>query len=240
LNELLIQLVSLQALDLEIDQIDDAIKAEQSGLDERMSALAKREALINELKEKISSQQKESRTLEDEMADKMDHVRERQSKMMQVQTGREQTALLKEIEDAKKSAKENEEKILVLIESIEKLTAQMEEEKNLLKGEKQLVTEETDKVRANIEAINKSKKKKDAKRTDQAGKIKKSLLRKYDTLRQHRNGLAVINVVDGVCQGCFMAVPPQRFNMLLKGDEIFACPTCQRLNYYVPPILEEN
>jgi hypothetical protein len=240
LNELLIQLVSLQALDLEIDQIDDAIKAEQSGLDERMSALAKKEALINELKEKISSQQKESRTLEGEMADKMDHVRERQSKMMQVQTGREQTALLKEIEDAKKSAKENEEKILVLIESIEKLTAQMEEEKNLLKGEKQLVTEETDKVRANIEAINKSKKKKDAKRTDQAGKIKKSLLKKYDTLRQHRNGLAVINVVDGVCQGCFMAVPPQRFNMLLKGDEIFACPTCQRLNYYVPPILEEN
>ena len=240
MNEILIQLVTLQTLDLEIDQIDDAIKAEQNGLDERMSALAKREALINELKEKISSQQKESRTLEDEMADKMDHVRERQSKMMQVQTGREQTALLKEIEDAKKSAKENEEKIMVLMESIEKLTAQMEEEKNLLKGEKQLVTEETDKVRANIEAINKSKKKKDAKRTDQAGKIKKSLLRKYDTLRQHRNGLAVINVVDGVCQGCFMAVPPQRFNMLLKGDEIFACPTCQRLNYYVPPILEEN
>jgi hypothetical protein len=240
LNELLIQLVDLQAIDLEIDQIDNAIKSEQSGLDERMTALAKREALINELKDKISSQQKESRTLEGEMADKMDHVRERQSKMMQVQTGREQTALLKEIEDAKKSAKENEEKTMVLMESIEKLTAQMEEEKNLLKGEKQLVIEETDKVRANIEAINKSKKKKDAKRLDQAGKIKKSLLRKYDTLRQHRNGLAVINVVDGVCQGCFMALPPQRFNMLLKGDEIYDCPTCQRLNYYVPPILEEN
>ena len=240
MNELLIQLVALQAIDLEIDQIDNAIKSEQSGLDERMTALAKREALINELKDKISSQQKESRTLEGEMADKMDHVRERQSKMMQVQTGREQTALLKEIEDAKKSAKENEEKIMVIMESIEKLTAQMEEEKNLLKGEKQLVIEETDKVRANIEAINKSKKKKDVKRSEQAGLIKKSLLRKYDTLRQHRNGLAVINVVDGVCQGCFMAVPPQRFNLLLKGDDIYACPTCQRLNYYVPPILEEN
>lgn len=240
MNELLLQLVKLQAIDLEIDQIDNAIKSEQSGLDERMSALAKREALINELKEKITSQQKESRTLEAEMADKMDHVRERQSKMMQVQTGREQTALLKEIEDAKKSAKENEERILVIIESIEQLTVQIDEEKNLLKGEKQLVTEETDKVRANIEAIHKSKKKKDAKRSEQAGHIKKSLLRKYDTLREHRNGLAVINVVDGVCQGCFMAVPPQRFNMLLKGEEIFACPTCQRLNYYVPPVLEEN
>ena len=239
MNEILTQLVTLQAIDLEIDQIDTAIKSEQNALDERMSALAKREALINELEEKIASQQKESRTLESEMADKMDHVRERQSKMMQVQTGREQTALLKEIEDAKKRAKENEEKIMVIMESIEKLTAQMEAEKNLLKGEKKLVVEETDKVRANIEAINKGKKKKDAKRNDQADKIKKSLLRKYNTLREHRNGLAVVNVVDGVCQGCFMALPPQRYNMLLKGDEIFECPTCQRLNYYVPPVLEE-
>jgi predicted nucleic acid-binding Zn-ribbon protein len=240
LNELLTQLVSLQAIDLEIDQIDNAIKAEQCGLDERISALAKREALINELQEKIASLQKESRTLEGEMADKMDHVRERQSKMMQVQTGREQTALLKEIEDAKKSAKENEEKIMAIMESIEKLTEQMEEEKNLLKGEKKLVSEETNKVRANIEAINKGKKKKDSKRSDQASQIKKSLLRKYDILREHRNGLAVVNVVDGVCQGCFMALPPQRYNMLLKGDQIFDCPTCQRLNYYVPPETEEN
>ncbi len=240
MNEILTQLVSLQAIDLEIDQIDNAIKSEQSGLDERMSALAKREALINELQEKITSLQQENRTLEAEMADKMDHVRERQSKMMQVQTGREQTALLKEIEDAKKSAKENEEKIITIMESIEQSTAQMDEEKNLLKGEKKLVTEETNKVRANIEGINKGKKKKDLKRADQAGKIKKSLLRKYDTLREHRNGLAVVNVVDGVCQGCFMALPPQRYNMLLKGDEIFDCPTCQRLNYYVPPAKEEN
>ncbi len=240
MNELLTQLVTLQAIDLEIDQIDNAIKSEQSGLDERMSALAKREALINELQEQITAQQKETRTLEAEMADKMDRVRERQSKMMQVQTGREQTALLKEIEDAKKSAKENEEKIMAIMESLEKLTAQIEEEKNLLKGEKKLVAEETNKVRENIEAIHKGKKKKDSKRSDQASKIKKSLLKKYDTLRHHRNGLAVVNVVDGVCQGCFMALPPQRYNMLLKGDEIFDCPTCQRLNYYVPPAPEEN
>ena len=105
MNELLTQLVSLQAIDLEIDQIDNAIKSEQKGLDERLAALAKRETLINELQEKISNQEKEIRTLEAEMADKMDHVRDRQSKMMQVQTGREQTALLKEIEDAKKSVK---------------------------------------------------------------------------------------------------------------------------------------
>lgn len=240
MKELLAQLVSLQAIDLEIDQIDNAIKAEQDGLDTRISALAKREAFINELQETINSQQKECRTLEGEMADKMDHVRDRQSKMMQVQTGREQTALLKEIEDAKKSAKENEEKIVAIMLSIEKLTAQITEEKNLLKGEKELVVEETEKVRANIEAINKGKKEKDSQRNDQATKIKVSTLRKYTTLRQRRNGLAVVNVIDGVCQGCFMALPPQLFNMLLRGDQLFECPTCQRMIHYVRPVEQNN
>lgn len=240
MNELLAQLVSLQTIDREIDQIDQAIKAEQSGLDERISALAKREALINELQEKINAQQKESRTLEGEMADKMDHVRDRQSKMMQVQTGREQTALLKEIEDAKKSAKENEEKIVAIMLSMEQLTTEMIEQKNLLKGEKELVAEETEKVRANIEAINKGKKEKDGHRNEQAAKIKATVLRKYNTLRQRRNGLAVVNVVDGVCQGCFMAIPPQLFNRLLRGDELFDCPTCQRMIHYVRPVEEVN
>jgi uncharacterized protein len=240
LNELLAQLIALQSIDIDIDQIDLAIKAEQNNLDARILALAKREAFINELQEKITSQQKESRTLEGEMADKMDHVRERQSKMMQVQTGREQTALLKEIEDAKKAAKENEEKVVALMESIEKLTAQINEEKNLLKGEKELVAEETEKVRANIELINKGKKEKDGVRSEQAVKIKQSVLRKYDTLRQRRNGLAVVNVVDGVCQGCFMAIPPQLFNMLLRGDQMLDCPTCQRMIHYVRPVEEKN
>ena len=240
MNELLAQLVVLQAIDKEIDQIDQAIKAEQSGLDERISALAKREAFINELQEKIEMQQRESRTLEGEMADKMSHVRDRQSKMMQVQTGREQTALLKEIEDAKKSAKENEENIVAMMVSIEQLTTQITAEKNLLKGEKELVAEETNKVRANIETINKGKKEKDGLRSEQAVKIKGSVLRKYDTLRQRRNGLAVVNVVDGVCQGCFMSIPPQLFNRLLRGDELFDCPTCQRMIHYIRPAEEKN
>lgn len=238
MKEIITQLVDLQAIDLEIDQIDNAIKLEQDGLDERISALASRESLINELEEKINSQQQESRTLDSEMADKMDHVRERQSKMMQVQTGREQTALLKEIEDAKKSAKDNEEKIIAIMESVEKLTAQIDEEKNMLKGEKKLVAEETEKVRSNIEAINKGKKDKDKVRNKQTAEFKPSLLKKYNTLRERRNGLAVVNVVDGVCQGCFMSIPPQKYNMLLKGDIFFDCPTCQRLMYYTPPVEE--
>jgi predicted nucleic acid-binding Zn-ribbon protein len=234
LNEHIDQLIALQGIDLEIDQIENEIKAEQNALDQRISALADKEVLIGELQEQIVTLEKERRTLEAEVADKMTHVKDRQSKMMQVQTGREQTALLKEIEDGKKSAKEIEEKIVAIMEEVEKLGLQINEEKNLLKGEKELVAEETVKVRNIIETINKGKKEKDALRQQQAQGIKVNVLRKYSTLRERRNGLAVVNVLQGVCQGCFMSIPPQKYNQLLKGDQIFDCPTCQRIIYHRP------
>lgn len=234
MNELTEQLVSLQEIDQTIDKIDKEIKQEQEELDKRISALAERENKISEHENKVNELEKERRTLEDEMTDKIAHVKERQSKMMQVQTTREQTALLKEIEDAKRNVKENEEKIVAIMEQVEGLTSETSEEKNVLKGEKSLVTEETEKAGSTIENLNKGKKTKQNKRDKQAQKVDRSKIGKYEILRQRRNGLAIVNVLNGVCQGCFMNLPPQQYNVLLRGDQLLECPSCQRLIYHMP------
>lgn len=235
MNKNIAQLIQLQTIDLEIDQIDNAIKAAQLSLDVRIQAMADREKLILELNDTIKEKEKEKKHFEDEMADKVDHVKDRQSKMMRVQTSREQTALLKEIEDAKKCVKESEDRIVSLMDEIEKLAAQANENANLLKGEKELVAEEKEKVRATIEDINKDKKSKDVTRKQQSDVVEKRLLMKYEMLRQRRNGVAIVNVIQGVCQGCYMNLPPQKFNLLLRGDGIHECPSCQRLMYFQPP-----
>jgi predicted nucleic acid-binding Zn-ribbon protein len=232
LNELIEQLVALQEIDLVIDKIDGEIKQEQDGLDGRISSLVEREGRISEQEALIEELEKERRTLEDEMADKIAHVKERQSKMMQVQTSREQTALLKEIEDAKKNVKENEEKIVSIMEQVENLTTETTEEKNILKTEKSLVNEEKKKVKTVIDELSKGKKTKKNKRDKQAGAVNGSMIQKYEILRERRNGLAIVNVLDGVCQGCFMNLPPQKYNMLLRGDQVLECPSCQRLIYH--------
>lgn len=232
MNELIEQLVALQEIDLVIDKIDGEIKLEQDGLDGRISSLVEREGRISEQEALIEELEKERRTLEDEMADKIAHVKERQSKMMQVQTSREQTALLKEIEDAKKNVKENEEKIVSIMEQVENLTTETTEEKNILKTEKSLVNEEKKKVKTVIDELSKGKKTKKNKRDKQAGAVNGSMIQKYEILRERRNGLAIVNVLDGVCQGCFMNLPPQKYNMLLRGDQVLECPSCQRLIYH--------
>lgn len=234
MNEEIVQLTALQSIDHVIDTIDSEIVAEQKALDTKSSELAERESTIVTLTEKIETLEKERRTLEVEVADEMVHVKDRQSKMMQVQTGREQTALLKEIEDGKKGAKEKEGKVIAIMEEVEQLKADIEEQKNLFSGETELLQDETQNVKKAIAAINKKKKTQEKKRNSQAKQLKAQLLKKYDTLRKHRNGLGVVNVLGGVCQGCFMAIPPQQYNLLLRGEDHFDCPTCQRIMYHEP------
>jgi len=50
-----------------------------------------------------------------------------------------------------------------------------------------------------------------------------------------RDGLAVVPINDSVCQGCYMALPPQQVNEVRKADKLNLCPTCQRILYYKEP-----
>ena len=56
-----------------------------------------------------------------------------------------------------------------------------------------------------------------------------SLLKRYNSLREQRRGQALAIARDGFCQGCNMHLPPQLYNSLFKGEELLACPHCQRV-----------
>jgi len=235
LNDVISQLIALQKIDLQLDTIDNEIQQEQDALDQQSAMLAQREHDIDDLHEQISTLEKERRTLDLELGEELAHVKSRQSKMMQVQTGREQTALLKEIEDGKQNIKDKEEKIVAIMEEVESLTEQVTRQQELLQEETNNLAEATTKTKKNIDAISKSKQGQSSKRQKHAHKVDAKLLGKYTILRQRRHGLAVSNVLEGVCQGCFMSIPPQQFNVLLRGDRHLECPVCQRLIYHLPP-----
>lgn len=235
MNDVISQLIALQKIDLQLDTIDNEIKQEQDALDQQSAMLAQREHDIDDLHEQISTLEKERRTLDLELGEELAHVKSRQSKMMQVQTGREQTALLKEIEDGKQNIKDKEEKIVAIMEEVESLTAQVTRQQELLQEETNNLAEAATKTKKNIDAISKSKQGQSSKRQKYAHEVDAKLLSKYTILRQRRHGLAVSNVLEGVCQGCFMSIPPQQFNMLLRGDRHLECPVCQRLIYHLPP-----
>jgi len=239
LNEDIKQLTELQVIDLEISMFDAAINAEQGALAKSEEAFNERQASIIELKEKIEAAEAQKRELEAELSDETSRIKERQSKMMQVQTNREYQSLLKEIEDGKKNMKEKEEQNVSIMETSEANSKIMAEQEDLTSEEQEALEEESVKAKKQSAKIERKKKKFVKQRKAMAKDIDASVLRRYDMLRTRRNGKAVVGVIKGVCQGCFMSIPPQHFNNILKGDRMLDCPICQRILFHNPESTEE-
>ena len=54
-------------------------------------------------------------------------------------------------------------------------------------------------------------------------------LQRYETLRRSKNGVAVVKVARGLCQGCQMALPTQLNQKVRSGRQQVICTSCGRL-----------
>lgn len=239
MNEEIKQLTELQVIDLQISRLDEEIETKQIQVSKLEQASEERKTAIMELKEKMEAADRRRQELENEHADEIAHLKDRQSKMMQVQTNREYQSLLKEIEDGKRANKEREEEIVRLLEQTESFAKIMKEQIQSAESEEKILVEETRKADSHAAELSGKKAAIAKERDAMIEGFSPSLLKKYDMLRERRNGRAVVGVVNGVCQGCFMNIPPQQYNELLRGDRMLFCPTCQRILYHQPEDREE-
>ncbi|CAK8720416.1 MAG: hypothetical protein D3920_16935 [Candidatus Electrothrix sp. AW2] len=233
-------LIALQEFDTELLGFDQKIEEKKQELIVREQAIADKEILAVQCREKATKLEQSQRDIKAGSQDAAERIKDRQSKMMQVQTSREHQALLKEIEDAKKTIKDTEEQLLQVMEQVEAEEAKAKELENLCAGEQKLLTEQTSKVNKAIEKFNKQRLAVQEKRNKMAQNVPSSRLKRYDKLLKKREGLAVVRVIDAVCQGCFMTIPPQKYNDIRMGEQIFSCPTCQRTLYYLPETEEAD
>jgi uncharacterized protein len=232
LKEEIIKLINLQAIDSEIAGFDDTIAKHQATVAAREQTIAEKQEALANFRTKIELLNQKQQETKAEHDDAGARVKDRQNKMMQVQTSREHQALLKEIEENKRLLKETEDRILQFIEQIEHLENEVTTLENLCAGEQQLLAEDTSMVEKEIKRIEVSKKSVVNQREKQAAELQASYLKRYNMLLHRRDGLAVVSINDGVCQGCYITLPPQQVNDVRRGDKINLCPTCQRILYF--------
>ncbi|MBU4262305.1 MAG: hypothetical protein KKC76_10620 [Proteobacteria bacterium] len=238
MKEDLSRLIALQQIDLQIKKLDDELASGHAEILKRQASIAEKKDKIIKHASTIENAETRRKELEAEIETEVAHIKDRQSKLMNVQTNREYQSLLKEIEETKKSNKRREEEIVLLMEQVESLQKKVTEQGNVCKSEEKLLTE----IEENITLLSQETLEKKAKfektREQQVKKIPDNLRRRYDQLLDKRNGLAITGVINGVCQGCFMNIPAQQFNEVLKGEQLLCCPTCQRMMFH--QILEKE
>lgn len=232
LNDEIKQLTELQVIDLQIAGLDEEFTQEAETVGKLQQTYDERQESIVELQEKIEKNDARRRELEAELADETGRIKERQSKMMQVQTNREYQSLLKEIEDAKKANKDREDEVVQVMEEVDSLSKILEEQLARSEGDEKSLAELNKKLETLRKNVEKKKKVVFKDRDSKSKGLDENLLSRYDILRERRNGRAVVGVTDGVCQGCFMAIPPQQYNEILRGEKMLNCPTCQRILFF--------
>jgi predicted nucleic acid-binding Zn-ribbon protein len=114
---------------------------------------------------------------------------------------------------------------------ISELNQQIEDQEAVLAGQRQEVAAKVKELQQELGGLEEKRKK-------LRKGVPAALLKRYEFIRQRRNGTAITPVQEGVCLGCHMNILPQQFIDLQKGVEILQCPHCQRILYWLEEIEE--
>jgi len=232
LKEEIKQLIDLQNLDLEIQSIikeKDEIPAVITSLNEELTKLETNLAIE---KERFDVDEKEKSSKEIELKLEEIKLEKSREKLNAVKTTKEHKAALKEIEEHNKQNSILEERILFLLdelESLRKIVENLESDYNVRAKE---IGAETKKIGKRAIEIDKTIETMQDKRNKLFAKIDPEYSEKYNRLINSLQGHVVVNVVKGVCTGCFINLPPQLFNEMLRDMDLKTCPNCSRLIFF--------
>ena len=232
MREQLELLWELQKIDLTLKRIKeerDRFPKEMKKLDERQNIEKEK---IQKEREKIESLEKERRQKERNLNTEQEKIKRAEGRMFEVKTNKEYQALLSEIEAIKETTSREEEEILQILEEIDEL------KKDLLKREKEVTTtlekieRERKKIQEKMDQGEGLWKEQKERREVLSKQLESGLFKLYNTLKEKRQGVGVVNVKGETCQGCFVNIPPQMFIEVQKTNALIRCPNCNRILYW--------
>ena len=232
-KEQIVSLVNLQQIEIEtrnvktkISNVDQRLEKLDDRLHDFKQVIEKQESVINELNQKY-------RDYETDVRMNLDAIKKSEAKLSSVKTNKEYQAFLKEIDDLKVKNSKLEDDMIEFLDGIEEaentLNAKMAEYSELqtrLNNEKETIQKETEEGKRQLLDL-------DAQLKTVAAGIDAGLLATYNKVKAlQNNAIGIVAVIDAVCQGCNLNIPPQMYNELQRGDGLKKCPICDRIIYW--------
>lgn len=216
-----------------IDQTIDGKKAEQTMLKADISeleqALASVQSALTGQQAQMADLRRERAELDAAMHTEQENIKRSETNMKEIRTNKEFQAIGREISAARKQVSDLEEQQLQIDTRIEELQASVDTCQSELATLADSTKNGSDEKQAAITALQGIIDTAAAKRDTIVKELSSSLVRRYTQLRDQRRGQALAEARDGSCMGCNMQLPPQLYNTLFRGDEMYFCPHCQRI-----------
>lgn len=224
--------VEIQKLDSEIYECKVQLQEKPARVEELKKEFEIKKAHLHELEDQLKKIQVKRKDIEVDLKSKEDGMGKANAQLGEIKTNKEYTAKLSEIESLKADKSILEEKILLSYEDSDKLVAEIEKEKvKVAQEEKQYLAKKTE-VDNEIKVIQDRIQVLDGQRKQIVPNLDRNIYPVYERLVNHREGVAIVPVIQGSsCGGCFMNVPQQTINALKIGAGLTQCEFCTRILY---------
>jgi predicted nucleic acid-binding Zn-ribbon protein len=229
------QLQLLWKLQTVEQQIDEAQKEKESyplALEELQEMLKAQEEKREDEKRRIEEFEKERLSKEGELELENERIKRSQLKLLEIKTNKEYQALLQEIEGGKKRNGQREEEIIKLLDEIDQLKSNYTDTVEKTQKKRLTIEEETSKIKDKMAKVEQDLLHLHQSKEEILLVLDSELLKRYNTLKAKKNGIAIVLVKNEGCQGCFVNIPPQMYNEVQKNREIILCPNCHRILYW--------
>ncbi len=223
-------LEDLQAVDVQILELNKSGESHPKRLAELEAGLAQARAAVDQERARLADNERQRSELEQRHNEEKDKVRKWEARLSEQRTTREYSSLAREIDIAKKVNANVQEEILLAMQQGEEIEKALAARQAEYKAKEAAVLAEMKELRAKIDSIRSRVKELSVKRAAAAKEVDAQILRRYDAIRAKR-GIALVPADKGTCQGCHISLPPQLYNTIVNMKTLETCPNCNRILY---------
>lgn len=224
---------------VELQKVDDErflVKQELQNAPKEIESLTRKFEQIDSRRshilEKIAHIQEQQKRISYEIDDDSAKIKKSKSKLMQVGNTREYQAVMREMDTMEKNNRSREEEKNVLADELQTQNLALEDIEGDYVGVKEELSLKQEGLKLKLDKAQASLDTLDAQRAEASNKISRPVLMRYEFIRSRLEHPVIVAVKNGVCSGCHIAVPPQTFIELQRGQQILSCPNCQRLIFW--------
>lgn len=228
------RLTALQDLDRVVREKTEQVQALKKEMEAAENRLAQQRQLAETKRNEREALDKQRREIESVIEADEARMKDRRMRLNRVRNERELQALRYEIEQGKEVNRTREEELLALLEAGEVAAATADEATRVLAEIESGAQTQTAEYRKRIRELEAAIAGSMAERERMVAGLETRLLRRYEQIFARRGGMAVVEVRNGICQGCFMNLPPQFFNELQRANDVRTCPNCHRILCWRP------
>jgi predicted nucleic acid-binding Zn-ribbon protein len=232
IRENLRNLRQLQDVELSIRDLHNEIENIPKQIERIDQEVEDTKERLEEEKKTRDISQKKRRQLEATLEDLQSKDKKYKEQLLQVKTNKEYQAMLREIEVIEKEISDVETQIIVELENQDEIDEKIKEVEKEYYKRQEWSKKEKEKLHIELQELKDEHEKLSKHKKYYAEQLPQDLLNEYNRIKNVRNGLALAEVKDCICQVCFVRLPPQLYNDIKANKKLFTCSNCNRILYF--------